>query len=275
MPGPGGRLFAWRPTALHVSSLFPVRRNGVMHGLASGLAVESPLRLCCASVVVLLVSLGIAHAQSDANGHPAAVAMADPFAGFVAEASHRFALPVSSIRAVMQAESGGDVRALSPKGAMGLMQIMPATWAALRQRYGLGADPYDPRDNITAGTAYLRELHDRFGERGFLAAYNAGPNRYEEHLVTGRPLPSETLSYIATVKSLLDGNLAEGSPAAASWASSSLFVAIAKAALAPSQLSPKQASQHRPTNVLPSTTAPLMPLSDGLFARTSDRRTRP
>ena len=59
-----------------------------------------------------------------ANGHPAAVAT-DPFAGFVAEASHRFALPASWIRAVMQAESGGDVRALSPKGAMGLMQIMP------------------------------------------------------------------------------------------------------------------------------------------------------
>jgi hypothetical protein len=198
--------------------------------------------------------------------------MADPFAGFVAEASHRFALPVSSIRAVMRAESGGDVRALSPKGAMGLMQIMPATWAELRQRYGLGTDPYDPRDNITAGTAYLRELHDRFGERGFLAAYNAGPSRYEEHLATGRPLPSETLSYMATVKSLLDGTLAEGLPGAASWASSSLFVAVANA---PSQPSPKQAFEHRSTNVLPSTTAPLTPLSDGLFARMSDRRIRP
>lgn len=275
MPRPGARLFGWKPTTLHVSSLFPVRRHAVIHGLAGGTAVESRLRLCCASVVVLLLSLGIAHAQPDANGHPAAVALADPFAGFVAEASHRFALPVSSIRAVMQAESGGDVRALSPKGAMGLMQIMPATWAALRQRYGLGADPYDPRDNITAGTAYLRELHDRFGERGFLAAYNAGPSRYEEHLATGRPLPSETLSYMATVKSLLDGTLVEGSPAAASWASSSLFVAIAKAALAPTQPSPKRASGHRSTNVLPPTTAPLRPLSDGLFAGTADRRTRP
>ena len=175
----------------------------------------------------------------------------------------------------MQAESGGDVRALSPKGAMGLMQIMPATWAGLRQRYGLGTDPYDPRDNITAGTAYLRELHDRFGERGFLAAYNAGPSRYEEHLATGRPLPAETLSYMATVKSLLDGTLAEGPPAAASWASSSLFVAVAKAAFAPSQPSPRQASDHRSTNVLPSTTAPLTPLSDGLFARIPDRRTPP
>ncbi|WP_296350148.1 lytic transglycosylase domain-containing protein [Reyranella sp.] len=260
---------------LHISSLFPVRRHAIMHGLAAGLAVESRLRLCCASVVVLLLSLGIAHAQPDANGHTAAVAMTDPFAGFVAEASHRFALPVSSIRAVMQAESGGDVRALSPKGAMGLMQIMPATWAELRQRYGLGADPYDPRDNITAGTAYLRELHDRFGERGFLAAYNAGPSRYEEHLATGRPLPAETLSYMATVKSMLDGTLVKGSPSAASWASSSLFVAIAGADLAPSQPSSKQASQHRSTNVLPSTTAPLTPLSDGLFARTSDWGTRP
>jgi hypothetical protein len=243
-----------------------------MHALAGGPAVESRLRLCCASVVVLLLSLGIAHAQPDATGHSAAVAMADPFAGFVAEASHRFALPVSSIRAVMQAESGGDVRALSPKGAMGLMQIMPDTWSELRFRYGLGADPYDPRDNITAGTAYLRELHDRFGERGFLAAYNAGPSRYEEHLAT---LPAETLSYMATVKSLLDGTLARSSPAAASWASSSLFIAIAKAALAPSQRSPKQASEHRSTSGLPSTTAPLTPLSDGLFARTSGRGTRP
>ncbi len=275
MSGPGGRLFACRPTTLHISSLFPVRRHAVMHGLAGGLAVESRLRLCCASVVALLLSLGIAHAQPDANGHPATIAMADPFAGFVAEASHRFALPVSSIRAVMQAESGGDVRALSPKGAMGLMQIMPATWAALQQRYGLGGDPYDPRDNIMAGTAYLRELHDRFGDRGFLAAYNAGPSRYQEHIVTGRPLPSETLSYMATVKSLLDGTLAEDAPAAASWASGSLFVAIAKAALAPSQPLPDQSSQRRSTNVLPTMTAPLTPLSDGLFARTSDRRTRP
>ena len=46
---------------------------------------------------------------------------------------------------------------------MGLMQIMPKTWAELRARYGLGADPFDPRDNILAGAAYIRELHDRYG----------------------------------------------------------------------------------------------------------------
>ena len=72
---------------------------------------------------------------------------------------------------------------------MGLMQIMPRTWAELRARYGLGADPYDPHDNILAGAAYIRELHDRYGAPGFLAAYNAGPGRYERHLATGRPLP--------------------------------------------------------------------------------------
>jgi len=59
----------------------------------------------------------------------------------------------------MAMESGGDVLALSPQGAMGLMQIMPNTWAGLRARHGLGADPYEPRDNILAGAAYLREMH--------------------------------------------------------------------------------------------------------------------
>ena len=62
------------------------------------------------------------------------------------------------------------------------MQIMPETWNELRSRFHLGADPFDPHDNIIAGAAYLRELRDRFGERGSLAAYNAGPGRYEDHL---------------------------------------------------------------------------------------------
>jgi integrase len=56
---------------------------------------------------------------------------------------------------------------------------------------------YDPHDNILAAAAYLRELHDRYGAPGFLAAYNAGPVRYEEHLTTGRPLPAETRAYVA------------------------------------------------------------------------------
>jgi hypothetical protein len=86
---------------------------------------------------------------------------------------------------------------------MGLMQIMPETWARLRVPYGLGADPYDAHDNILAGAAYLRELRDRYGSPGFLAAYNAGPTRYEDHLMTGRPLPAETRAYVAAVGPLI------------------------------------------------------------------------
>lgn len=122
-----------------------------------------------------------------------------PYADHIADAARRFELPASWIRTVMHAESGGDRRAVSPAGAIGLMQIMPATWAALRARYGLGDDPFNPRDNILAGAAYLRELRDRFGAPGFLAAYNAGPSRYADHLATGRPLPAETRAFVAAL----------------------------------------------------------------------------
>ena len=129
----------------------------------------------------------------------------DLYAGYVAEAARRFGIPDAWIRAVMRAESRRDVRAISLKGAMGLMQIMPATWADLRVRHGLGGDPYDPRDNILAGAAYLCEMHDRYGSPGFLAAYNAGPGRYEEYRATGRPLPAETLAYVAALAPIIGG----------------------------------------------------------------------
>lgn len=90
---------------------------------------------------------------------------------------------------------------------MGLMQLMPTTWSELRRRHGFGEDPDDPRDNVLAGTAYLRELTDRFGVPGAFAAYNAGPARYEEHLLLGRPLPPETRRYLTQVSS--DAGIAE------------------------------------------------------------------
>ena len=133
----------------------------------------------------------------------------DRFAEFIDEASGRFAVPARWIRAVMQVESGGDQHATSSRGAMGLMQLMPGTWVELSVRYGLGLDPFDPRDNILAGTAYLKEMHDRFGSAGFLAAYHAGPARYEQHLATGQPLPPETTAYIAAVAPLLGNEQAE------------------------------------------------------------------
>jgi soluble lytic murein transglycosylase-like protein len=140
--------------------------------------------------------------QSGSAAQPAIGQTAHSFAGFINEASQRFAIPPDWIRSVQRIESAGDVHARSPKGAMGLMQIMPATWAELRERYNLEDDPYDPHDNILAGTAYLRELLDRYGSPGVFAAFNAGPSRYEEHLAGGS-LPDETRAYVARLANLL------------------------------------------------------------------------
>jgi hypothetical protein len=131
------------------------------------------------------------------------VSQSDPFAGFVDEAAQRFAIPATWIHAVMRVESDGNPMAVSPKGAKGLMQIMPETWVDLRARYQLSADPFDPHDNIVAGAAYLRELYDRFGAAGFLAAYNAGPRRFEDYLTGLRPLREETTDYLAKLQMML------------------------------------------------------------------------
>jgi len=98
---------------------------------------------------------------------PMQTASAAPFDAYVTEAATRASIPPAWITAVMRAESQGDASAVSPKGAMGLMQIMPDTWRELRATLNLGANPYDPYDNIVAGAAYLRRLHDRYGDMGF------------------------------------------------------------------------------------------------------------
>lgn len=180
----------------------------------------------CIIAVAVLVPLGgmSAHAQP---AQMRVVEPHEPFAVFVDEAATRFGIPPAWIHAVMRAESLGDARATSPKGAIGLMQIMPETWAELRRRYHLGADPYDARDNIVAGAAYLRELHDRYGMPGFLAAYNAGPARWEDHLATGRPLPMETRAYLARLAPVVSGGEVDDAALLAtvvrSWTEASLF----------------------------------------------------
>ena len=152
----------------------------------------------------------------------------DPYGAFITEAAQRFGVPEAWIRAVMRVESAGDVRAISSAGAIGLMQIMPATWAELRVRHRLGSNPYDPRDNILAGAAYLRDMHDRYGSPGFLAAYNAGPGRYEEYLA-GRPLPAETRAYVTTLAPIVGGGELAGPVVVAAadplaWTRAPLFV---------------------------------------------------
>jgi soluble lytic murein transglycosylase-like protein len=137
----------------------------------------------------------------------ASPARADPVARWwpeMTEASARFGVPIAWIAGVMRAESGGmtELRGrpiTSRAGAIGLMQLMPATWKAMRDTYALGPDPSDPHDNILAGTAYLRAMFDRFGYPGLFAAYNAGPARYSASLRMDRPLPIETRAYLAVL----------------------------------------------------------------------------
>jgi hypothetical protein len=114
----------------------------------------------------------------------------------------------------MHQESDGQEQAVSPVGAMGLMQVMPDTYEALRIRYGLGDDPYDPHNNILAGTAYIREMYDRFGAPGFLAAYNAGPNRVDSYLAGAADLPDETVNYVAAITPNLGNSVAMSGPLA-------------------------------------------------------------
>jgi soluble lytic murein transglycosylase-like protein len=133
---------------------------------------------------------------------PAAAEPVDRWAPYIAEASSRFDIPNAWIRRVMRLESGGRALAdgrpvVSRAGAMGLMQLMPGTWRDMRALVGLGADRFAPRDNILAGTAYLRLIYDRFGYPGLFAAYNAGPSRYAAFLAGARKLPRETRVYVA------------------------------------------------------------------------------
>lgn len=147
-----------------------------------------------------LIRLAAAFALTLAE--PAQAQPADRWSAEIGEAARRFGVPEDWIRRVIQAESGGRTMLngrpiTSRAGAMGLMQLMPGTWAEMRRTHGLGPDPYDPHDNILAGTAYLRAMYDRFGYPGLYGAYNAGPTRYWEHLITGRALPAETVVYMA------------------------------------------------------------------------------
>ncbi|MCG7349434.1 lytic transglycosylase domain-containing protein [Sphingomonas sp. ACRSK] len=146
-----------------------------------------------------LAFAGPARGETVADWHP-----------YIVEASNRFGVPVAWIERVMRAESGGRTTLAgrpirSSAGAMGLMQLMPPTWADMRARLGLGNNPDDPRENILAGTLYLRLMYDRFGYPGLFAAYNAGPKRYADYLAGRVRLPSETVGYLASVAPAVPG----------------------------------------------------------------------
>lgn len=202
--------------------------------IATQIRVDRPQRrgraifrvVLIAAIAVLPCASGSSMAAAQ-SALASAAARIDFHATHITEASTRFGIPEPWIRAVLRAESAGNVQAVSAAGAMGLMQVMPETWAGLRARYGLGRDPFDPRDNILAGTAYLREMWDRYGNAGaMLAAYNAGPARYDEHRLAGHPLPAETRAYVAKLVPRLGGAAASDLATRESpdWREAALFV---------------------------------------------------
>lgn len=160
---------------------------------------------------------------------PPARTAAHPFGVHVADASRRFGIPEQWIWNVMHVESRGNPRAVSRAGAMGLMQIMPATWAMLTARHRLGSDPFDIRSNIFAGAAYLRAMWDRYRDVSLmLAAYNAGPGRADAYAAGRRRLPAETVAYVARLAPAVGGpnaaaRDAASAPASPSWRQASLF----------------------------------------------------
>ncbi len=127
----------------------------------------------------------------------------------VASHAAREGLDAELVEAVIGAESAGDPAALSAKGAMGLMQLMPATALDLAV-----ADPWDAEDNVRGGVTYLRRMLDRFGDLDrALAAYNAGPGAVDRF--GGVPPYPETRDYVRRVLALYRGEpLPAGGPAA-------------------------------------------------------------
>lgn len=187
----------------------------------------------------------------------ASPAVANACANYASEAANRSGLPIDIVLRVMMAESGGNPRIVSSKGAIGCMQIMPATWSYLTGRYRLGANPFDARMNMIGGAMYLAELGSRYGWPGAFSAYNAGPGRYQRYVQNGVPLPAETIAYAVRLRGNVDPRPAVA--LAPRWQEASLFLAR----------TPLEEVPEQPAHIAPSAAAkvgranPLFPLSEG------------
>jgi len=155
--------------------------------------------------------------ETQMNAHQ----LIDRWTPVITEASARFNVPATWIRAVVQMESGGRTMLgerrpiVSPAGAMGLMQLMPGTYKLMSAQFRLGANPFNPRDNIYAGAAYLHQLYQHYGYPAMFAAYNDGPGNLEQRLTRGRILPLETRNYVNRIVTALTGGTAKNANPAA------------------------------------------------------------
>lgn len=155
--------------------------------------------LAMASGSVDPAASALPHRWGPQQGGPVPAAVPPAYRGLIAEAARRYRVEPALIAAVIETESGFNPRAGSPAGAKGLMQLMDAT------ARGLGvSDPFDPRQNVLAGTRFLRQLLDRYGGdlRRALAAYNAGPGAVDRY--GGIPPYAETQRYVPKVLAALE-----------------------------------------------------------------------
>ena len=195
-------------------------------GCAAGLAL---LAACASGPKLSSQSESSRYRAHASRTYPAPGPASDPWGPYIREAASKYDVPERWVREVMRQESGGRLYGrngdliTSGAGAMGLMQVMPATYDELRGRYAeLGDDPFDPHNNIRAGTAYIREMYDIFGSPGFLAAYNAGPGRLDDYLTRNRRLPEETRRYVAAISPRIVGSAPASPSPGAMYASNAL-----------------------------------------------------
>ena len=192
---------------------YAVLANGARLHVDRHEADGAKVRLYYSTGFVELASTAVAGYEAEEYVAPAVVAMAavaapaTPASSMATEAptpreladaaADRYGLPRALVRSVMAAESGFEPLAISPKGAIGLMQLMPGTAQVL------GADPHDPAQNVDAGTRYLRDLLEKYnyGLRHALAAYNAGPGAVDKY--NGVPPYRETIDYITRIEKKL------------------------------------------------------------------------
>ena len=177
--------------------------------------VRRPILIPLINAPLIRVPGAVQPSAFDEESSMSAAQLLNRWDGVIAEASQRFHVPKAWIRAVMANESGGRTMLgegkpiISSAGAVGLMQVLPETYDEMALEHKLGPNPFNARDNIMAGTAYLSWLQQKYGYPAMFAAYNAGPGKLEGHLAHGGRLPAETRAYVGGIAKALHGGRSE------------------------------------------------------------------